>query len=58
MKTDTTKHLIEFPKEGCVYASPDQTILEAALAASVPLFHICGGNAKCSTCWVLIIEGA
>ena len=53
----STKHLIEFPKEGCVYASPDQTILEAALAANVPLFHVCGGNARCSTCRVLIIEG-
>jgi adenylate cyclase len=53
-----TKHLIEFPKEGCVYASPDQTILEAALAAGVPLFHVCGGNARCSTCRVLIIEGS
>lgn len=57
MKNETTKHLIEFPKEGCVYASPGQTILDAALAAGVPLFHVCGGKAKCSTCRVLIIEG-
>jgi adenylate cyclase len=58
METNAPKHLIEFPKEGCVYASPNQTILEAALAAGVPLFHVCGGNAKCSTCRVLVIEGA
>ena len=52
------KYFIEFPKEGCVYASPDQTILEAALSAGVPLFHVCGGKAKCSTCRVLVIDGA
>lgn len=58
MQSEPTKHLIEFPKEGCVYAFPDQTILEAALAAGVPLLHVCGGNAKCSTCRVLVTEGA
>lgn len=58
MEDYTKKYLIEFSKEGCVYASPQQTILEAAIAANVPLFHVCGGNAKCSTCRVLIIRGA
>ncbi|MBO9683088.1 MAG: adenylate/guanylate cyclase domain-containing protein [Flavisolibacter sp.] len=56
--SEASKYFIEFPKEGCVYASPNQTILEAALSAGVPLFHVCGGKAKCSTCRVLVIEGA
>jgi adenylate cyclase len=52
------KYLIEYPKEGCVYISEGQTILEASLSAGIPLFHVCGGKARCSTCRVLIIEGA
>src|SRR5215217_4745641 len=35
-----------------------QTILEASLAAGIPHYHACGGNAKCSTCRILIKEGA
>jgi adenylate cyclase len=51
------KYLIEFPKEGCVSISQDQTILDAALSSGIPLFHVCGGNARCSTCRILVIEG-
>ncbi|MCW3111239.1 MAG: adenylate/guanylate cyclase, partial [Segetibacter sp.] len=51
-------HLVEFPKEGCLSISKDETILNAAIAAGIPLFHVCGGKAKCSTCRVLVIEGA
>jgi adenylate cyclase len=51
-------HLVEFPKEGCLSISEDETILDAAIAAGIPLFHVCGGKAKCSTCRVLVVEGA
>ena len=44
-------------KDACVPISEDQTILAAALEAGVPLMHVCGGKAKCSTCRVLIVEG-
>ena len=30
----------------------NETILEAALRANIPLAHACGGVAKCSTCRV------
>lgn len=50
-------YVIEFSKEGCVNVAKDETILQAALASNIPLFHVCGGNAKCSTCRVLVIEG-
>ncbi len=30
--------------------SEGQTILDAALSSGIPLFHVCGGKAKCSTC--------
>ncbi|MEK7469967.1 MAG: adenylate/guanylate cyclase domain-containing protein [Planctomycetota bacterium] len=36
----------------------DSTLLACSLAASLPLAHACGGNAKCSTCRVLVLEGA
>jgi adenylate cyclase len=36
----------------------DQTILEASLAAAVPHYHACGGKAQCSTCRILVSEGA
>jgi class 3 adenylate cyclase/hemoglobin-like flavoprotein len=39
-------------------AQPGQTLLAASLAAGVPHVHECGGNARCSTCRVLVIEGA
>jgi adenylate cyclase len=49
-----------------IYYLPDQrrvdsgqsfTILEASLNADIPHTHVCGGNARCSTCRVLILEG-
>jgi adenylate cyclase len=53
----TGEIVIEFPKEGCVAITKEQTILEAALSSGIPMFHACGGNAKCSTCRILVIEG-
>jgi adenylate cyclase len=49
-----------------IYYLPDQrrvdaeqsfTILDASLNADIPHTHVCGGNARCSTCRVLILEG-
>ena len=54
---ETEKFEVEFINEKTVFARPDQTILEASLEAGIPHFHACGGNAKCSTCRVLIDEG-
>lgn len=34
-----------------------QTILAASLDAGIPFAHSCGGNARCSTCRVLILDG-
>lgn len=35
----------------------NSSILEASLAADIPHTHICGGNARCSTCRVVVFEG-
>ncbi|EMY61935.1 adenylate/guanylate cyclase domain-containing protein [Leptospira terpstrae] len=33
------------------------TILETALANHFPLYHLCGGNARCTTCRVFVTHG-
>jgi adenylate cyclase len=35
----------------------DTTLLRASLDHGIAHTHVCGGNAKCSTCRVLVIEG-
>jgi adenylate cyclase len=45
------------PDDKEIKAKDDETILQAALRAEIPLAHICGGNARCSTCRVVILEG-
>jgi adenylate cyclase len=37
--------------------SPDETILEATLKAGINHMHVCGGNARCTTCRIDIVEG-
>ena len=43
--------------EVAVAAPADKTLLESALAAGVPLFNDCGGQARCTTCRVRVVEG-
>jgi len=40
-----------------IYASPDSTILEAIQKAKINHIHVCGGNARCTTCRVYIMDG-
>lgn len=51
------KHLIEFAEDANIHVAENQTLLSASIEAGIPIFHICGGKAKCSTCRVLVIEG-
>jgi adenylate cyclase len=48
---------IDFVDERIVQALDGQTILDASLRAGIPHYHACGGNGKCSTCRVKIIDG-
>ncbi len=50
-------HIHHLPDDRKIDVSGDQTILDASLAAGVPLTHACGGQARCSTCRVMVIEG-
>lgn len=34
-----------------------ETLLACSLSAGLPLVHACGGQAKCSTCRVMVVEG-
>lgn len=49
--------LIYEPEGNEVAANEGATILEVSLAAGIPLSNECGGNARCSTCRVRILEG-
>ncbi len=40
-----------------ISATADDTILEAMLNAGINHAHVCGGNARCTTCRVYIMEG-
>ena len=48
---------VEFLGEKLVPISENETILHASLKAGIPHYHICGGNAKCSTCRILVLGG-
>ncbi len=48
---------VEFLGERLVPISEDETILHASLKAGIPHYHACGGNAKCSTCRILVLGG-
>jgi adenylate cyclase len=45
------------PDHKVVETKKSQTILAAALKAGIPHTHACGGNARCSTCRVIVLEG-
>lgn len=49
---------VDFAGEQPVQVVENQTILQAALAAGIPHYHACGGQGKCSTCRILVMEGA
>ena len=48
---------VEFKGEKIVDITEEETILESSLKAGIPHFHECGGNAKCSTCRILVLNG-
>ena len=50
-----TIHLL--PDDVHLPCHPEKLLLQLALDHGVPLTHACGGQAKCSTCRVLVLEG-
>lgn len=45
------------PDNKSVEAEAGETILLTSLRAGIPHTHVCGGNARCSTCRVIILDG-
>ena len=41
-----------------IAAEEGDSLLDAALSAGILIYHTCGGNASCSTCRVVILQGA
>src|SRR5438552_299777 len=46
------------PQGITVTAHSGDTLLDAALANGIELAHACGGNCACTTCHVIVQEGA
>jgi adenylate cyclase len=46
------------PDNIVIEAKAHSSVLESLLAANVPHPHACGGNASCSTCRIMILEGS
>lgn len=45
------------PDERSVRFEGDTNVLEALVGAGIPITHLCGGKARCSTCRVNVAEG-
>jgi adenylate cyclase len=48
---------VAFTSDKNIRIQEDQSLLDASIAADIPHFHVCGGNARCSTCRVLVLAG-
>jgi adenylate cyclase len=50
-------HIHYLPDNVEVETRNGQSILKTSLEAGIPHTHVCGGNARCSTCRIAIVEG-
>ena len=50
-------HLHLLPDQITTAISHSSSILEASLVAGIPHTHVCGGNARCSTCRIAVVKG-
>jgi adenylate cyclase len=50
-------HIRVLPDDRVLDVDSGETLLAAAIRGGVPHTHVCGGNARCSTCRVLIVDG-
>ncbi len=48
---------ITYQNEAVIDVDTQTPILHASLQNGIPHTHVCGGNARCSTCRVLILDG-
>lgn len=50
-------HISYLPDGRIFEAESGDTILQTSLKNGIPHTHVCGGNARCTTCRVVILEG-
>jgi len=57
---DGEQHTVEFQSGSVPYSShgKPESLLDIAKHFDVPLEHACGGNCACTTCHVIVKEGA
>lgn len=53
----TVARITFLPDHVTVEARKGQSLLAAALKAGIPATHACGGNARCTTCRLFVVEG-
>jgi serine/threonine protein kinase/hemoglobin-like flavoprotein/class 3 adenylate cyclase len=59
-ETSMATHRVSFREQGervVTMAREGDSLLDISLAAGIPHYHACGGNARCSTCRVVVFEG-
>lgn len=49
---------LTYEHEGVLTANKGETILDISLKNGIPHIHECGGRARCSTCRVIVLDGA
>ena len=48
---------IHFEQEKSVRTVAGKSVLQVALENNIPITHLCKGNARCSTCRVIVVKG-
>jgi adenylate cyclase len=55
--TTEVEMTIAFENEIAIEIKPGKSLLEHALEQGIPMAHLCKGNARCSTCRIVVIDG-
>jgi uncharacterized 2Fe-2S/4Fe-4S cluster protein (DUF4445 family) len=53
----TQSHITFLPDDRSAAVGDSASLLDAAIAAGVPLAGVCGGRAICQRCWVVVTDG-
>jgi uncharacterized 2Fe-2S/4Fe-4S cluster protein (DUF4445 family) len=53
----TQSHITFLPDDRSAAVGDSASLLDAAIAAGVPLAGVCGGRAICLRCWVVVTDG-
>lgn len=57
VERETDFQMRVFPEQEIVNIAKNESVLTANLRNGIPHTHVCGGNARCSTCRVLVVAG-